>query len=73
MTSDVIAVLVDKGITVFAGLFFTLMGFRIVGKKPGESASYDEHMSKFGRLYRIVGPMLIIIGVVLAVVQLSSH
>ncbi len=70
MTAELFGVIVDKGIMLFAGVYFTLLGFRIVGKKKGQSAEYDAKMAKVAPLFKICGPVLIVISLLLIAAKL---
>lgn len=63
MTSEVLASLVDAAIPFFAGIYATLFGYRILGKKPGQSLQHDEWHQKYGRMFKTLGPFLILFGV----------
>jgi hypothetical protein len=60
MSSVLIGKLVVRLTGVLLGIYFTLVGFRVVGKKPGESIKYDEWYRRFGKLLKIVGPFIIL-------------
>lgn len=64
MNPQLIGLLVDGAIPIVAGLYCTLLGFRVVGKKAGESAKYDEWHARFGKALKIGGPLLIVITLV---------
>ncbi len=51
--------LIDVAIWLVVGGYSTLLGFRIVGKKPGEIAKYDAWWNKFGKHLRWAGPLAI--------------
>jgi hypothetical protein len=70
MTAELIGIIVDKGITLLAGIYFTLLGFGLVGKKKGQSAEYDAKMAKVAPLFKICGPILIVIALVLIAAKL---
>ena len=55
MNSELIAVLVDNGISIGAAVGALLFGYRIVGKKPGESMPFDKWHEKWGKTMRICG------------------
>jgi hypothetical protein len=54
-----------------AGLYATGMGFRWIGKKAGVSEPYDQWHSKFGGFLKIIGPMIVLIAVFLASINLT--
>jgi hypothetical protein len=49
----------------------TLLGFRVIGKKPGVDPNYDLRMDKVSPILRMCGPLTIVFGIVMAVVNLS--
>jgi hypothetical protein len=63
MSPKLIAALVDSGIPFCAGIYCTLLGYRIVGKKPGEDAKFDAWYARFGGFMKIGGPFLIVFGI----------
>lgn len=65
MTAELIGVIVDKGIMLLAGVYFTLLGFRLVGKKKGQSVEYDAKMAKVAPFFKICGPLLVAISLLL--------
>lgn len=65
MRPEVIGALVDGAIPFFGGIYATLLGFRVLGKKPGVSPKYDEWHRRFGGLMKILGPLLVLFGLFL--------
>jgi hypothetical protein len=55
--------LINAAIPFFVGVFVLLVGFRFVGKKPGEDPKFDEWHAKFGVFLKIAGPVLMILAV----------
>jgi hypothetical protein len=53
-------VLADAAIPLFGGIYATLLGFRLVGKKPGVSPKFDEWHDRRGALLRGLGPFLVL-------------
>ena len=43
----VIGIAVDAGISLFAGVLAMCMGFRWVGKKPGEDPAHDDKHARY--------------------------
>lgn len=62
MRPEVIAALVDAGIPLLAGLYVTLLGHRIVGKRPGESMDYDLWFERYGAKFKAFGPLIFLFG-----------
>ena len=49
---------VEALLPFFGGLYITLVGYRVLGKKPGQNPAYDAHMRKWGRWWRVGGLVL---------------
>lgn len=64
MTSQLVGTLVDCAIPIFAGIYCTLLGYRVVGKKPGASDKYDVWYARYGKWLKVAGPVLIVITLV---------
>lgn len=69
MSADAIGGLVNFGIMVAAGVYATLLGYRKIGQPPGQNQKVDDYHAKWGSVYRTVGPVLIVGGVVLGLVR----
>jgi hypothetical protein len=50
-------------IRLMIGTFITLIGFRVVGKRPGESERYDRWHHRFGLILKLVGPLMAAFGI----------
>lgn len=61
MISKMVGVFADCGISLFAGVYATLLDHRKVGRRPGESFKYDQWHDLYGRMFRVVGPFLILL------------
>jgi hypothetical protein len=73
MNPQTIGALVDAAIPIAAGLYCTLLGYRVVGKKAGESEKYDRWHARSGKMFKVGGPALMLLGVVrLAAALLGS-
>jgi len=57
--------LVNGAIPFFGGIYATLLGFRVLGKKPGANPKYDEWHNRFGGLLKVLGPFLVLFGLFL--------
>ncbi len=55
--------LVNAAIPFFVGIFLLLVGFRVIGKKPGEDPKFDEWHARFGVFFKVAGPVLIVLAV----------
>jgi hypothetical protein len=71
MRPEALAALVEGAIPVFGGVYAALLGFRVIGKKPGQDARYDERLGKYGGLLKIGGPLLAFYGVFFALYGLA--
>lgn len=71
MNPDAIASIVNGAIPFFAGLYLTLMSYRIVGKKPGESQQFDAFHAKHSHRMKYLGPLMMIFDVFLAVMGIA--
>jgi hypothetical protein len=59
--------LLEGAIPLAAGICLTLLAFRVIGKRSGSNGRYDAWHSRFEQRLKTIGPMLIVIGVALAV------
>jgi hypothetical protein len=70
VSAKALTLLYEAGIPLLGGLYATLLGFRVVGKKPGADPKFDElHRQKLEWL-KWGGPLVMAIGVALGVVEL---
>lgn len=56
--------LVNAAIPFFVGVFVLLVGFRVVGKKPGEDPKFDEWHARSGVFLKVAGPILIVLAII---------
>jgi hypothetical protein len=71
MRPGAIAALIEGAIPFFGGIYGALLGFRVVGKRPGQDARYDERLGKYGHLLKILGPLVALYGIFLALSGLA--
>jgi hypothetical protein len=71
MSPELVGALGDAAISFCIGVFVALVGYRVVGKRPGEDARYDEWHRRWGWLFRIVGPLLMAVAVGRAVLRVG--
>lgn len=71
MRAEAIATIIESTIPIAGGLYGTLLGFRVVGKKPFESLEYDRWHERFGPMFRVLGPLVILFGVFQLVLGLA--
>ncbi len=63
MRPEMIEGLVEGGLPVAMGLYVTLLGFRTLGKRPGESPMYDQWYERFGSTLQVLGPLVFLFGI----------
>jgi hypothetical protein len=68
-----IGALVNASIPFFAGIYALLVGFRVVGKKPGQDPKYDQWHQKFGMVLKVCGPVLILLSIFFLVDGVARH
>lgn len=71
MNQSELDVLITNGGGALAGLLITLIGFRVIHHKPGESLRYDAWFKKWGWMFKIGGPIMLVGNLAFAVVRLS--
>ena len=62
MRPEVIATLAEGGTTIFFGICATLLGYRVIGKRPGESRKSDQWHERHGTAFQVLGPWIILFG-----------
>jgi hypothetical protein len=72
MRPEIVGELVEIAIPFFGGLYATLLGARVIGKKPGVSPKYDEWHDRNGGRLKVVGPLLMVVGAVLGLSGIAS-
>jgi hypothetical protein len=73
MDPKIFASVVEGGIPFSGGLFGTLLAYRVIGKKLGEDASYDELHQKYWTWFRWGGPLLMAFGVFQVIAGVLMH
>jgi hypothetical protein len=63
------AQLVNAAIPFLVGVFCLLVGFRVIGSKPGVNPKFDAMHARFGTFFKIAGPVLMIIAIALLVME----
>ena len=58
-------------IMAFGGVYCTLLGHRVVGKKAGVSREHDEWHRRWGGPFKVLGPLLVVGGLFLAVLGVT--
>jgi hypothetical protein len=59
---NITGAIVDGAIPLLGGAYCTLLAFRVVGKKPGQDARYDDWHRRWGSKFRVLGPLLAVAG-----------
>jgi hypothetical protein len=67
MQAKLIAIWLTRGIAILVGLYSTLLGYRLLGRKPGENLKYDLYMQKYGNLFKIGGLATMTLGLAEAI------
>jgi hypothetical protein len=62
MTEQMFGGTVDALIPLLAGVYATLLGFRVVGKRPGVDPKYDAKMNRSAGMMQLLGPVLVLFG-----------
>ncbi|MDR3617968.1 MAG: hypothetical protein P4L85_01360 [Paludisphaera borealis] len=61
MSDRFLGALASQALPLCGGLYFTLLGYRKIGKRLGEDPGLDARHARFGFLLRSLGPMIMII------------
>jgi len=64
--------LVEGVLVLLLGVYTILIGYRVLGKKPGEEMKYDEWYRRFGKIFKIGGPLIILFQVIRIIFILMS-
>jgi hypothetical protein len=67
MRPDLVGNLVNAAIPFLGGLYATLLRFRMVGKPLGADPLYDQKFERFGRIFKVLGPVLMLFALFLAI------
>jgi hypothetical protein len=65
MLREYLPTIVEGSIPILIGIWATLTGNRLIGPKPGTSPREDLYHKKFGAMNRLLGPVLIVVGLVM--------
>ncbi len=55
--------LVNAAIPFCVGIYVLLVGFRLVGSKPGVNPKFDEWHARFGTLLKVLGVCCILLSI----------
>jgi hypothetical protein len=64
---------VNSAIPFCVGIYCLLVGFRVVGSKPGVNPKYDQWHERFGLFFKIAGPVLMVVGVIYLAIDLGRR
>ncbi|MEW4566737.1 hypothetical protein AB1L88_02605 [Tautonia sp. JC769] len=67
---DLFAVIVEAAIPIVAGVYLTLVSYRVVGKEPGTDFRWDVWHQQYGAIVKVLGPLMVLFGIFLAIVGL---
>lgn len=61
LPSDLLDLLIlcCSGIGFLLGIFATLLGYRLIGRKPGQVEAYDKYYARVGKHLKWIGPLII--------------
>lgn len=65
--------LANAAIPLVAGIYATLRGLRLIGPRRGLSPRSDEWDDRFGRVFRVFGPLLILFGLISMATAVGSR
>jgi hypothetical protein len=65
MNSDQIASIIEGLIPLLLGIFFTLRGYGFIGKKPDKLDLNYQKIEQSLRMFRQLGPIVILFGIIL--------
>lgn len=71
MSARQVAVLVEYGIMLLAGLYALALGRRWVGKKPGVDPKYDRWHASTGKHLAWLGPLVCLFAIFMLVEKLG--
>jgi hypothetical protein len=71
--AETVGALVNAAIPFFVGIYCLLVGFRVVGSKPGVNPKYDQWHERFGLFFKIAGPVLMLVGVGYLLIDLAAR
>ncbi len=73
MNSRIFAIVVESMLVMGVGIYLTLLGYRMVGKRPGEDLLYDQKMEKACPKLKIFGPIIVGGGILIGISQLLQN
>jgi hypothetical protein len=63
MNPNIVAGIIEGFIPLSLGVYFTLVGHRLLGKKAGKDYRYDQWHEKFCPMMKVLGPIVALFGV----------
>ncbi len=73
MNPNMTGELLNATLLTMGGIWVTLLGFRKIGKRPGEDINYDIRFTAHETMFRRSGPILIACGLFLAIRAVISY
>jgi hypothetical protein len=70
-TPSALGLLIDCGLPGVVGVYAILVGFRIIGPKPGTNLTYDFRFRKYGYISRAFGAVALLSAVLYGIRHLS--
>lgn len=70
MKPDPLALLLLCGTPAVVGIYFALVGYRVIGPRPGADLKYDHTWQKNGRIFRVLGILLTVGGALFLLILL---
>ena len=64
MTTHLLAAIIDHSFSILFGLLVSLLGFRVLGPKPGANQKYDVFYGQWGKHLKWLGPLMVVFGVI---------
>jgi len=72
MRPELIAGIFAVVVPLFGGLYATLLGFRLIGPRPGVSPKYEDLYNRRGKYLKAFGPILILFGLYSTINDISD-
>jgi hypothetical protein len=72
-TADVLEGLIKLAVLFGGGLYAVLLGFRVVGRRPGQNLAYDRCHGRYATTFKVSGALMMAVGIVLAAMSFLKH
>jgi hypothetical protein len=67
-----VSVLIQNGLMVLVGLYMTLIGYKVIGRKPGEHLTCDAWFKRWGWIFKIGGPFVLVANLIVGTYWLAG-